>query len=64
MGWTNLVRHYQPRDWRDPRLEVRLSLIHGRGLIAGRPIERGEVVIIFGGTLFSREDIVAGKANE
>jgi SET domain-containing protein len=42
---------------------VRPSLIHGKGLIAVRPIKRGEVVMIFGGTLFSREDIVAGKAN-
>ncbi len=64
LGWTSLVRHYRPRDWRDPRLEVRPSLIHGKGLIAVRPIKRGEVVIIFGGTLFSREDIVAGKANK
>jgi SET domain-containing protein len=63
MGWTSLVRHYRLRDWRDPRLEVRPSLIHGNGLIALRPIKRGEVVMIFGGTLFSREDIVAGKAN-
>src|SRR5712691_6460741 len=63
MGSTNLSRSYRPRDWQDPRLEVRPSLIHGKGLIAVRPIKRGEVVIIFGGTLFSKEDIAAGKAN-
>src|SRR3989442_1939491 len=63
MGWTNLVRHYRPRDWRDPRLEIRPSLIHGKGLIAVRPIKRGEGGIIFGGKLFSPEDIVAGKAS-
>jgi uncharacterized protein len=58
-----LVRRYQPRTWLDPRLELKPSLIHGKGLIAVQPIKRGDVVIIFGGTLFAKEDITAGKAN-
>lgn len=64
MGPTNLLSRYRPGTWLDPRLELRPSLIHGKGLIAVRPIKRGDVVIIFGGTLFAKEDIAAGKAND
>jgi uncharacterized protein len=56
-------RRYRPRDWRDPRLEVRPSPIHGKGLVAVQPIWKGEKVIEFGGTLFSKEDIASEKAN-
>jgi uncharacterized protein len=54
----------QPNDWRDSRLVLRLSSIHGKGHFASQPFKAGEVVWVFGGTLFSREDIVAGRANE
>ncbi len=46
-----------------PSLGVGPSRIHGRGFHASRSIRAGEVVVEFGGTLFSRADIDAGKAN-
>jgi SET domain-containing protein len=52
-----------PREsWLDPRIEVRPSTIHGCGMFAAQPIHAGEVVIIWGGDLFTGEDIRAGKA--
>jgi hypothetical protein len=51
-------------SWTDPRLEVRSSPIHNKGLFATAPIQEGEVVIIWGGTLYTLEDIQAGKAAE
>ncbi len=54
----------RPEDWRDPRLVLRPSSIHGKGHFASEPLKADEVVWVFGGTLFSREDIVAGRANE
>ncbi len=63
MGPTNLVSRYRLSTWLEPRLELRTSLIHGKGLIAVRSIKRGDMVIIFGGTLFTKEDIAAGKAD-
>lgn len=54
----------QPQSWIDSRVEVRTSIIHGRGIFANAPIQPGEVVIIWGGVLFTLEDIKAGKAAE
>jgi SET domain-containing protein len=53
-----------PLSWIDSRIEVRSSSIHGKGIFATAPIQQGEVVIIWGGTLFTLEDIHAGKAAE
>ena len=48
--------------WIDPRLEERPSPIAGRGLFACQPIQAGEVVVIWGGTVFSQQELLAGKA--
>ncbi len=56
-------KRYLSRTWLDPGLEVRPSSIHGRGFFAARPINAGEVVTVFGGTLFSQTDIAVGRAN-
>lgn len=49
-------------SWVDRRLEVRQSPIHGRGVFATAPILPGEVVIIWGGVLFTLDDVQAGRA--
>lgn len=54
----------QKRSWIDPRIEVRSSHIHTNGMFANAPIQPGEVVIIWGGKLFTLEDIQAGRAAE
>lgn len=61
---TNYLQGIQPLSWIDSRIEVRLSPIHGRGIFATAPIQQGEVVIIWGGTLFTLDDVRAGKAVE
>lgn len=43
-------RHYRSNDWIDPRIEIRPSPMHGRGMFATAPIGQGEVVAIWGGT--------------
>ncbi len=55
--------HYLPQTRLRSGLEVRQSRIHGKGFHASQAIRAGEVVIEFGGTLFSKADIDAGKAN-
>jgi hypothetical protein len=47
----------------DPRIDVRDSPIHGRGLFARESFGSGEVALIWGGTVFSEAEIQAGKAN-
>jgi hypothetical protein len=49
--------------WVDPRLEARPSPIGGNGLFTRDPLQIGEVVIRWGGTVFTRADLLAGKAN-
>ena len=49
--------------WLRPGLEMRPSPIGGRGLFALDPIRAGEVVVVWGGQVFTRQDILDGKAN-
>ena len=48
----------------DPRLETRSSPIHGTGVFATADIKKGDVLIVWGGTIFTLEEIEAGKALE
>lgn len=59
------MKQYPRESWLDPRLEVRPSPIGGNGLFTTRPVDEGEVVIIFGGTgVFTGEDVEAGRAKK
>jgi hypothetical protein len=51
------------QPWLDPRIEVRPSPIHGRGLFARESFGSGEVALIWGGTVFSEAEVKSGKAN-
>ncbi len=53
---------YRSRSWIDPRVETRRSIIHGNGTFARGPFKKGEVIVIWGGTIFTQEEIKAGKA--
>jgi len=44
-----------PLSWRSPKTEVRQSPIHGKGLFAVAGIAKGEIVIIKGGHIVSRD---------
>ena len=55
------TKAYRPTEWIDPRVEIRPSPIHGKGMFATGPIRQGEVVNIWGGTfLLTDEDIREG----
>jgi uncharacterized protein len=58
------LKEISPLSWIDSRLEVRSSPIQGQGMFANATIQQGEVVIVWGGTLFTLEDIRAGKSLE
>ena len=49
--------------WIDPRLEMRPSLIAGRGLFARQPLCTGEALVVWGGVVFTRAEVLAGKAD-
>lgn len=50
-------------EWIDPRLEVRPSPIAGTGLFALEPIQAGETLMVWGGTVYTQAEIEAGKAD-
>lgn len=61
---TPLALKISPQSQNDPRLEARPSPIHGTGVFTTGNIQAGEVLMVWGGTLFTWEDIQAGKALE
>ena len=48
--------------WIDPRVEVRDSPLHGRGMFARESFGSNEVVLIWGGTVFTEAELKVGKA--
>jgi uncharacterized protein len=49
--------------WIDLRLEMRPSPVAGQGLFALQPLQTGDVVIKWGGTVYTGAEVRAGKAN-
>lgn len=62
MGRRNMKNQkYQLNSWIDPRVEVRKSLLGGKGLFAKALINEDETVIVWGGIPMTTDDIHAGK---
>ncbi len=57
-------RLYRHTSWIDPRVELRPSPIDETGVFARRTIVRCETVVIWGGTVFTEDEIRAGKAKK
>ena len=47
--------------WLDPRLALGDSAIHGTGLFAAEALAEGEVVMVWGGTTYTRQQLEAGE---
>lgn len=52
------MKNYRENPWLDPRIEIRPSPLHGKGMFAIGPIREGEVVAIWGGKYFVSKDKV------
>ena len=50
-----MIRHYRRKPWLNPKVEVRSSPIHGKGMFAIARILQGEIVAIWGGNYASKE---------
>ncbi len=53
---------YRAESWNDPGLVLRTSPLNGRGVFATDHIRAGEVVIVWGGRMFTASDIEQGLA--
>lgn len=56
------AREYSQESWIDPRLEVRPSNLEGKGLYVREAIKVNELVVIWGGIMFTQDEIKSGKA--
>lgn len=50
------MKAYPKESWIDPRIEIRDTPAMGKGMFAREPIKEGEVIIIWGGTVFTEEE--------
>jgi len=50
-------RKYNLQSWIDPRIEIRPSPVGGQGMFARELIKAGEIVIVWGGIVLTKEDI-------
>lgn len=55
-------QRYRDVEWIDALAKLRLSPISGRGLFARALIKAGEPVVIWGGVVFTKAEVNAGKA--
>ncbi|MBI4020538.1 MAG: SET domain-containing protein-lysine N-methyltransferase [Candidatus Aenigmarchaeota archaeon] len=53
--------HYKTKSFLSPKVDVRNSRLGGKGLFAKTPIKKGEMVIVWGGTLIAEADIKMGR---
>ena len=53
---TASLNAYPSEDWVSPRVEIRLSPIHGRGTFARSPLALGETVAIWGGGFVGKDE--------
>ncbi len=50
-------RQYAKRSWIDPRLTVLESAISGKGIFTKAPINKDELIMVFGGLVVQRKDL-------
>jgi len=60
----DMKRDYSADSWWIEGLVLAPSMIHGQGVFTTSPIQEGVTVIRWGGIVFTRADISAGKARQ
>jgi SET domain-containing protein len=57
------MKKYREAPWMNPKVEIRASPIHGKGMFANAPITKGEVVAIWGGNFVSKDEAEEARKN-
>ena len=55
---------YLSSTWFHPDLMVKPSSIHGQGLFATAPLKAGTIIMVWGGTLYTRQDLIDIRAGK
>jgi hypothetical protein len=58
------TKAYPIESWVDPRIAIHTSRLGGKGLFASEQIKTCEVVVVWGGKIFTREQITKGEAKK
>ncbi len=57
-------KKYPTDSWMDPRLTTRMSGVAGKGVFATGPIKKGEVIVRWGGNVYTTQQILDGETND
>ena len=55
------MKPYPRGEWIDGRIQIRPSPVAGQGMFALATIQAGDVVTVWGGTVFTQADVAAGR---
>jgi uncharacterized protein len=58
------MKTYPAKSWESPKLTTKKSLVQGRGVFAIAPILKGEVLVRWGGTVYTTKQVLSGETNE
>lgn len=58
------MKSYPPESWMSPKLTTKNSPVHGGGVFALEPIKKGEVIVRWGGNVYTTQQLLDGETND
>jgi uncharacterized protein len=58
------MKNYSSDSWMSPKLTTKPSSVHGGGVFAVAPIRKGEVLVRWGGQVYTTQQVVDGETND
>jgi len=58
------MKSYPPESWMSPKLTTKTSSVHGGGVFAVEPIKKGEVIVRWGGIVYTTQQLLDGDTND
>jgi len=58
------MQTYLPESWESKKITTRSSPLHGHGVFAVAPIAKGEVLVRWGGRVFTTQHVLDGATND
>ena len=58
------MKVYPAKSWESTKLTTKNSSVHGHGIFAVEPIKKGEVIVRWGGTVYTTKQVLDGEVTE
>ena len=55
---------YRKTSWISEKLEIKESSIHGLGVFTKDSIQKDEIIIVWGGTIFTKQEVAEGEGKQ